>query len=110
MTSRQPCHVRVFLLFLCLFKESGAFQLTRTSFVARQQNVDRLSNTLLYGLLGRFRKNRKVEQVETIKVGDNLPVDIDVERILTSSENGEQLSEPVAIQEVLGANKALLIG
>ena len=112
MMKRQPSAIAVLFLCLCLVvtEQITSYQLTRPSFDARQQSVSRVSNTALYGLLGRFRKNRKVEQVTTIKVGDKLPVGIDVERILATTENGEQLSEPVAIQEVLGSNKALLIG
>jgi glycerol kinase len=109
---RLPCAALIFVLVLCTVAvdEIAAYQLTRTPSVTRQQSVGRASNTALYGLLGRFRKNRKVEQVATIKVGDKLPVGVDVERILTSSENGEQLSEAVAIQYVLGSKKALLVG
>ena len=113
MTIRQLSLATMFVLLavLSIVKQNAAFQVTRTSFVARQRNVDQMSSTTLYGLLGRFRKNRKVDQVATIKVGDKLPVGVDVERILTLSDNnGEQLSEPVAIQDVLGSNKALLIG
>jgi hypothetical protein len=70
------------------------------------------SNMALYGLLGRLRKKRKVDQVSTIKVGDVLPVGVDVERLIKSSEGttGGVLSEPVSIQDVLGPNKAILIG
>ena len=113
MAKRFQCAAAVLsvvLLCVALTEQVEAYQLTRKTFLARQQCLNRVSNTALYGLLGRFRKNRKVEQVTTIKVGDKLPVGVDVERILTTSENGEQLSEPVAIQDVLGANKALLVG
>jgi hypothetical protein len=106
-----PCVAVLFVVLVSTVMEHiAAYQLTRTNFVARQQSGGRVSNTAIYGLLGRFRKNRKVEQVATIKVGDKLPAGVDVERIVTTSENGEQLSEPVAIQDVLGANKALLVG
>ena len=112
MATQQLCSAAVFLLFLTIIvtEQIGAYQLTRTTFAVRQQDVGRVSSTALYGILGRFRKNRKVEQVATIKVGDALPDGVDVERLLSLSENGEQLSEPVAIKEVLGENKALLIG
>ena len=84
MTMRLPCAALIFVLVLCtvVVEQITAYQLTRTPSVTRQQSVGRVSNTALYGLLGRFRKNRKVEQVATIKVGDKLPVGIDVERII----------------------------
>lgn len=112
---RLPCAALIFVLLLCtvvVTEQVTAYQLTRPPPVTtgRQQSFGRASNTALYGLLGRFRKNRKVEQVATIKVGDKLPVGVDVERILTSSDHGEQLSEAVAIQDVLGSKKALLVG
>jgi hypothetical protein len=109
----------IILLWIGVATDVLAYQLTRAPIVSRQYDITPLSrngrsrNTALFGLLGRFRKNRKVEQVETIKVGDKLPVGVDVERLLTTpagSSTGEQLSEPIAIQEVLGQNKALLIG
>ena len=70
------------------------------------------TDTVLYGILGRFRKKRKVEQVSTIRVGDKLPTDVDIERLVTSADgkSTEALSEPVSILDVLGPNKALLIG
>jgi hypothetical protein len=70
------------------------------------------TNTALYGILGRFRKKRKVDQVATIHVGDKLPTDVDIERLVTAADGmtTEPMSEPVSILEVLGPNKALLIG
>lgn len=78
------------------------------SSVHRQINT----KTALYGILGRFRKKRKVDQVATIRVGDKLPTDVDIERLVTTADGKttEPLSEPVSILDVLGPNKALLIG
>jgi len=65
--------------------------------------------TSLFGLLGRFRKQRPVEQVAPIQVGATLP-EIDVEK-LTLDANGSVTSEPVSIRDLLGtSSKAVLVG
>jgi hypothetical protein len=64
--------------------------------------------TALNGLLGRFRNQRKVEQVATIQPGATIPV-VDVEK-LTIGEDGSVTSEVVSIRDVLGTSKAILIG
>lgn len=86
-----------------------AFQSSSVS-ISMQQRAT--SDSALYGLLGRFRKKRKVDQVTTIRVGDRLPADVDVERLVTATDGTtkEPQSEPVSILDVLGPNKALLIG
>jgi hypothetical protein len=106
------------LLWVVRTQDVDAFQLKQqTLFVPKPQNRisqnGRNSHTELYGLFGQLRKNRNVEQVTTIKVGDTLPSDVAVERLLPVSDetnSGEQLSEPISIQEVLGPNKSLLVG
>ena len=98
-----------------------AFQHTATPSIVSQYQIRNghiNTNTALYGLLGRFRNKRKVEQVKTIRVGDSLPTDVDVERLVplvsssSSDENkkSEIISEAVSIQEILGSKKALLVG
>jgi hypothetical protein len=86
-----------------------AFQSSSLALSVHQQAT---TNTALYGILGRFRKKRKVDQVATIRVGDKLPTDVDIERLVTGADGKttEPMSEPVSILDVLGPNKALLIG
>lgn len=64
--------------------------------------------TALFGLLGRFRQQRKVEQVQRIEPGATIPV-VDVEK-LTVGEDGSVTTEVVSIQDVLGNSKAILVG
>jgi hypothetical protein len=66
------------------------------------------STTELYGLLGRFRNKRTVEQVVTIQPGSRLPA-IDVER-LVPSKDGTFQTEATSIADVVGNTKSLLIG
>jgi hypothetical protein len=109
----------VFLfLFVGLEVVVVAFQSKQQIYVPRHQTnrinqSGRESQTELYGLFGRLRKDRKIEQVATIKVGDTLPSGVEIERLLPvtdDTKDGEQLSEPISIQDALGPNKALLVG
>jgi hypothetical protein len=73
------------------------------AFVVRPQST-RLS-TEAYGIFGRFRKQRKVEQVPPIEPGATLP-EVDVELLKSDSS-----SEVVSINEYLGQfSKAVLVG
>jgi hypothetical protein len=67
------------------------------------------TNTRLFGLLGRFRNKREVEQVVTIQPGSKLP-SIDVEKLVLSKDGSSFTSQAASIQEVLGNSKALLVG
>jgi hypothetical protein len=60
------------------------------------------------GLLGRFRKKRKVDQVPEISTGDGIS-DIDVEQ-MTVLEDGTVQNEPTSIRTILGPGKAVLVG
>lgn len=68
------------------------------------------TSTTLYGLLGRFRNKRTVEQGKMIQPGSELPK-VDVEQLVFSPDGGPATSEAVAILDVVGTTtKALLIG
>jgi hypothetical protein len=62
------------------------------------------SQSALYGipLIGRFRKKKPVPQVETIRVGDRLPADMDV---IQAGTDGQV----VQIDHIL-TGKAILLG
>lgn len=65
----------------------------------------------LFGIpfVGRFRKKKPVVDVpERISVGSTIP-EGDVE-ILTTNEEGEIVTVPVAIAEVLGTGLSVLVG
>lgn len=67
------------------------------------------------GILGRFRKKRKVEDqpVNPIAIGEAIK-DADVERlnVLAKDANDEEATEnePVSIRVVIGTGKAILLG
>jgi hypothetical protein len=69
----------------------------------------RPTNTRLYGLLGRFRKKKTVEQVKPIGVGDLLP-DGDVEVLKHGAEEGAVDYATESIRTLLGQGKTLLVG
>lgn len=100
----QAMLMRTLLLLLAAATPLSAFHVV----TLRQQQQRSPTTTELYGLLGRFRNKRKVEQVATIQTGASLP-SVDVEK-LTANEDGTVKSEVVSIQEVLGTSKAILVG
>ena len=68
------------------------------------------------GILGRFRKKRKVEDqpVNPIRVGETIQ-DADVERLNVSTKGDSKDDdfvehEPVSIRDVMGTGKAILLG
>jgi hypothetical protein len=72
------------------------------------------STTRLYGLLGRFRQKKTVEQVKTIGKGDMLP-DGDLEVLKQGGGGAEEGGPPVeygteSIRDLLGRGKTLLVG
>ena len=70
---------------------------------------------LASGILGRFRKKRKVEDqpVNPIAIGEAIK-DADVERlnVLAKDADDEEAPEcePVSIRDVMGTGKAILLG
>jgi hypothetical protein len=87
--------MKLYIIFLSL-------QIT-SAFVVHSQS-SRFS-TQAYGIFGRFRKQRKVEQVPPIEPGASLP-EVDVELLKADSS-----SEVVPINEYLGQfSKAVLVG
>ena len=71
---------------------------------------------LASGILGRFRKKRKVEDqpVNPIRVGETIQ-DADVERLNVSTKGDSKDDdfvehEPVSIRDVMGTGKAILLG
>jgi hypothetical protein len=72
------------------------------------------TTTRLYGLLGRFRQKKTVEQVKTIGKGDKLP-DGDVEVLKQGGGGAEEGGPPVeygteSVRDLLGRGKTLLVG
>lgn len=67
------------------------------------------TSTRLYGLFGRFRKKKTVEQVKPIVVGDLLP-DGDVEVLKHGAEEGAVDYATESIRTLLGTGKTLLVG
>ena len=60
------------------------------------------------GILNRFRKKRKVEQVATITPGEAVK-DVDVEQIVVL-DDGTVQNNTLSIREVLGNGKSILLG
>lgn len=65
--------------------------------------------TELAGLLGRFRKKRRIEQVRTIQKGDSLP-EGDIEVLKQGETEGAVDYDVVSVKELLGMGKTLLVG
>jgi hypothetical protein len=110
MIRQWLCLVVVLAMVMTLQMDVLAFQ--SSSMAQSELKPSAKSDTALFGLLGRFRNKRKVDQGTTIRVGDKLPTDVDVERLVMAVDfpTTEARSEPVSILDVLGPNKALLIG
>jgi len=63
----------------------------------------------VYGILGRFRQQKKVDQFKEIAVGETIG-DVDVEQIVVGDDGDAAKAETVSIREVLGTGKVALIG
>lgn len=74
----------------------------------RQTNVALQAATPVFGILGRFRKPRAVQQGRKIAPGTAI-ADVDVER-LTFMEDGTTEASPVSIREILGSGSSMLVG
>jgi hypothetical protein len=98
----------LFILWTATSLSAFAPRLKQLSALSRTRTSSVTTTTELYGLLGRFRNKRTVEQVVTIQPGARLPA-IDVER-LVPSKDGTFQTEATSIADVVGNTKALLIG
>lgn len=64
--------------------------------------------TALFGLLGRFRKQRDVDQQKIIEKGQKVP-DIDVE-LLSRGEDGTIEAQTKSLLEIIGDSRTVLVG
>jgi hypothetical protein len=101
-------------LLLLLVAATEAFQAPSGTVRKNNNALDVRSSTCRQAIpvyskfLGRFRKKKKVEQVPEIQMGDSI-TDVDVEQMMVE-EDGTVHHEAVSIRDVLGQDKAILVG